>query len=86
MNASRDRRPRTDEERDAAIARDVFPDVRDGLNRVDRIILYQLSLLERERPGRMIPSAMLYGRVAEHLDITPEALQEIVARLGARRQ
>ena len=87
MNPRRPRmHPSTDEERDAAIARDVFPDIRDGLTRVERIILHQLSLLQRERPGRMIPTAMLYGRVAEHVDISPQALQEILARLGARRQ
>ena len=79
------RRPDDLSDDDLAIAREVFPDVRDGLTRIERIVLHQLWLLERERPGRMIPSALLYGRVAELVDISPQALQELVARLGARR-
>lgn len=64
---------------------DGLPDVRDGLTRVERIVLHELWKLERERPGRNVPMVMLYGRVVEHVDITPEALSELVARLGARR-
>ena len=64
---------------------DGLPDVRDGLSRVERIILHELWRLEKERPGRNIASALLYGRVVEHIDISPRAMQEILARLGARR-
>lgn len=60
------------------------PDVRDGLTRVERIVLWKLRELELERPGRAIPSAQLYGRVAEHVNLTPEQLQTLLARLGAR--
>ena len=62
-----------------------LPDARDGLTRVERIVLWKLHELEKERGGRMVPSAMLYGRVVEHVSLRPEELQEILARLGARR-
>lgn len=64
---------------------DGIPDVRDGLTRVERIILWQLHLLEKERGGRMVPTAMLYGRVVEHVNISPEQLSRILAKLGAMR-
>lgn len=64
---------------------DVIPDVRDGLTRVERVILWQMSILEKELGGRMVPTAMLYGRVVEHVSLTPEELSRILARLGARR-
>jgi hypothetical protein len=58
-----------------------IPDVRDGLTRVERVVLWQLSLLEKERPGRAIPTAQLYGRVVEHVDISVEELQRTLQRL-----
>ncbi|MBL9027887.1 MAG: hypothetical protein JNL21_37190 [Myxococcales bacterium] len=64
---------------------DRLPDVRDGLTRVERVVLWQLSVLEKELGGRMVPTAMLYGRVVEHVDLRPEELSRILARLGARR-
>lgn len=62
-----------------------IPDVRDGLTRVERIVLWQLHLLEKEKRGRMVPTAMLYGRVVEHVDLTERELVSLLARLGARR-
>lgn len=64
---------------------DVIPDVRDGLTRIERVVLWQLSLLQRERNDRNVPTAQLYGRVVEHVNVTPEELSRILARLGARR-
>lgn len=64
---------------------DQLPDVRDGLTRVERIVLWQLHELQKERGDRGVPSAMLYGRVAEHADLEPRELQEILARLAGRR-
>lgn len=61
---------------------DDLPDVRDGLTRAERIVLWQLSLLEKEKPGRHVSVAMLYGRVVEHINMTPEELQRLLARLG----
>ncbi len=63
---------------------DNIPDVRDGLSRRERIVLYVLHETQKERGGRNVPTAMLWGRVCEHIDITPEELSEMLARLGAR--
>jgi hypothetical protein len=64
---------------------DNLPDVRDGLTRKERIVLWQLGELQKERKGRNVPTAQLYGRVVEHVSMTPEELSAILARLGARR-
>lgn len=65
---------------------EVLPDVRDGLTRVERVILYELYKTQKELGDRNVPSAMLYGRVIEHdIDLTPEQFQRIVARLGAMK-
>ncbi len=65
-----------------------MPDVRDGLTRKERVVLWVLSTLQAEEGGdrRYIPLPMLYGRVVEHVDMSVAELQEIVARLGARRR
>ena len=65
--------------------RDDLPDVRDGLTRVERIILHTLHRLERERPGRSVPTALLYGHVVEQLDLGPDEFQDILTRLVGRR-
>jgi len=64
---------------------DKIPDVRDGLTRKERIVLYVLHETQKERGGRNVPTAMLWGRVCEHIDISPEELSEMLARLGASR-
>jgi len=61
------------------------PDARDGLTREERIVLYVLHETQRERGGRNVPTAMLWGRVCEHFYISPEELSALLARLGARR-
>jgi hypothetical protein len=61
--------------------RDRLPDVRDGLTRVERVVLWQLSLLQKERRGRNVPTAQLYGRVVEHVDISVAELQRVLQRL-----
>lgn len=60
-------------------------DVRDGLNRRERIVLHVLHQAQKERGDRNVPTAMLWGRVCEHFYISPEALSLMLARLGARR-
>ncbi len=62
-----------------------LPDVRDGLTRVERVILWQIHELQKERGGRNVPTAMLYGRVVEHVDISVDELQRTLARLIGRR-
>ncbi|HEX6638757.1 MAG TPA: hypothetical protein VF033_13955 [Steroidobacteraceae bacterium] len=66
-------------------ARDVLPDVRDGLTRQERVVLWVLHETQKERGGRGVPTAMLWGRVCEHFYMTPEDLSAMLARLGARR-
>ena len=64
---------------------EVLPDVRDGLTREERIVLYVLHQTQKERGGRDVPTTMLWGRVCEHFYISPEDLSEMLARLGARK-
>src|SRR5690606_30100754 len=47
-------------------ARNDLPDVRDGLTRRERIVLWCLSELQKERENRHVPTAMLYGSVVEY--------------------
>jgi hypothetical protein len=67
------------------MSHDKIPDVRDGLTRQERIVLTVLHQVQKERNGRNVPTAMLWGRVCEHFYISPEDLSEMLARLGARR-
>jgi hypothetical protein len=62
-----------------------LPDVRDGLTRKERVVLYVLHQAQKERGDRNVPTAMLCGRVCEYFYISPEELSEMLARLGARR-
>ncbi|SMF45337.1 hypothetical protein SAMN02745866_02942 [Alteromonadaceae bacterium Bs31] len=59
---------------------DSLPDVRDGLNRKERAILYCLNLTQQELAGRNVPTIMLYGRVLEYVDISKEEFQLILSR------
>jgi len=60
---------------------DRIPDARDGLTRVERVVLWQLHEAQKERPGRHVPTALLYGRVVEHVDLSVGELQRILQRL-----
>jgi hypothetical protein len=60
---------------------DRIPDVRDGLTRVERVVLYVLRETQRELGDRNVPTAMLYGRVAEYVDIGVPELQAVLRRL-----
>ena len=57
-------------------------DVRDGLSRKERIVLYCLHQLQSERDGRDAPTVMLYGRVLEHVNMSEDELQQILQRLS----
>jgi DNA gyrase/topoisomerase IV subunit A len=63
---------------------DRIPDVRDGLTRLERVVLYVLHEAQRELGGRNVPSALLYGRVVEHVDISVEEFQALLVRLVGR--
>ena len=58
-----------------------IPDVRDGLTRIERIILFCLHECQLERNGRDVPTVMLYGRVVEHIDISEQELVSVLQRL-----
>ena len=60
---------------------DNIPDVRDGLNRKERIVLYCLQQAQQELNDRNVPTILLYGRVVEHIDMGQEELQEILDRM-----
>lgn len=62
-----------------------IPDVRDGLTRKERIVLYVLNETQKERGGHNVPTPMLWGRVCEYFYISPEELSEMLARLGASK-
>jgi hypothetical protein len=64
---------------------DDIPDVRDGLTRVERVILYVMNEARVEFGDRYVPTALLYGRVVEHVDIDKDEFQRVLARLGAMR-
>ena len=67
-----------------AMAGDAFdriPDVRDGLTRIERIVLYVLHQTQRELGDRNVPTAMLYGRVVEHVNISVQEFQAVLQRL-----
>ena len=63
-------------------SRDLLPDARDGLNRLQRIVLWEIHKAQRERGREFVPTAMLYGRVVEHVDISESELQLVLRSLG----
>jgi hypothetical protein len=65
---------------------DHIPDVRDGLTRIERIVLYCIDQIQKERGGRNVPTVMLYGRVVEYVNISEQELQLILQRLTSYNQ
>lgn len=63
---------------------EAIPDVRDGLTRTERLILYVLSKTQTELGGRNVPTVMLYGRVVEYVNITEQELHLYLDRLGVK--
>lgn len=59
---------------------DNIPDVRDGLNKKERAILYCLQQTQKELGGRNVSTIMLYGRVVELIDISQDEFQTILSR------
>ena len=59
-----------------------LPDARDGLTRLERIILWQLREAQRELGRESVPTALLYGRVVEHM---VEEFQATLQRLIGTR-
>lgn len=63
---------------------EAIPDVRDGLTRTERLILYVLRQTQEELGGRNVPTVMLYGRVVEHVNMSERELHSYLDRLGVR--
>lgn len=61
---------------------ETIPDVRDGLTRTERVVLYVLNETQRELNGRNVPTAMLYGRVLEYVVMSEAELHIHLDRLG----
>lgn len=75
--------PATDRANDTRDDRWAFiPDVRDGLTRAQRIVLYEIHKTQKETSREFVPTAMLYGRVVEHINISEGELQAILRSLG----
>jgi hypothetical protein len=62
-----------------------LPDARDGLTRLERVILWQLREAQRERGDANVPTALLYGRVVEHVDVSIDEFQSVLQRLVLQR-
>lgn len=58
-----------------------LPDIRDGLTRKERVVIYCLDKTQKELGGRNVPTAMLYGRVLEYIDMSVEELQSILQKM-----
>lgn len=62
-----------------------IPDARDGLTETERVILYVLQQAQAELGERSVPTAMLYGRVLEHVNLSEAELHAYLYRLGVKR-
>jgi hypothetical protein len=68
-----------------AKSEDWLPDARDGLTRRERAVLWVLARTQEELKGRNVPTAMLYGRVLEVVDMSVAEMTAILQRFGAGR-
>jgi hypothetical protein len=60
---------------------DHLPHIRDGLSRKERVILHCLAKTQEELGDRNVPTAMLYGRVVEYIDISVDEMQSTLQKL-----
>lgn len=63
----------------------VLRDARDGLTRLERIILWQLHEAQRDLGRDSVPTALLYGRVVEHINVSVDEFQAVLQRLVTSR-
>lgn len=61
---------------------DDIPDVRDGLTKKERTILYCLQQAQQELGDRNVPTILLYGRVLEFVDLSKHEFQTILSRFA----
>ena len=73
----------SDEGRYSRYYEENLPDVRDGLTRLERIILTELHRAQAEPwlHGRDVPTALLYGRVVEYIDVSEQEFQKALNHL-----
>ncbi|MDP4288077.1 MAG: hypothetical protein Q8922_09085 [Bacteroidota bacterium] len=57
-----------------------IPDVRDGLTEVERTVLLVLHEARKDYGDRMIPMALIFGRVQERLDLSWEEFQRAITK------
>ena len=67
-----------------ALNLDRVPDVRDGLTREQRVILYTLHEAQQELGQRNVPTLMLYGRVVERVNMSKEHFYTLLQGLVGR--
>jgi hypothetical protein len=63
----------------------MLPDVRDGLTRLERIILAVLEETKQKFGGGSVPTITLYGRVLEHINVGQAEFHSALERLIGRR-
>jgi hypothetical protein len=63
---------------------DLIPDVRDGLTRKERMVLYCLQEAQRDFKDRNVPTITLYGRVLEKVDMSQAEFQSILTRMAGK--
>ncbi len=60
---------------------DLLPDVRDGLNSKERLVVYCLMQTQKEFNDHNVLTITLYGRVLEHIDLDHTEFQHILAKI-----
>lgn len=64
-----------------------LPDVRDGLTRTERVVLWQLHELQKRWGDRRVPTATLYGYVVDAgVNISPRELENLLVRFGGTNE
>ena len=63
---------------------DQLPDVRDGLTRLERIILWVLHESKKDFDDRAVPTATVYGRVVEYINVGVPEFQKTLQRLTGK--
>jgi hypothetical protein len=54
------------------------------LTRLERLVLETLHRCQHELGGRSVPTALLYGRLSERVDLSVDELMRVLARLSRR--
>jgi len=84
LNASRSRPPTASRWMILSMDFDDLPDVRDGCTQLERAILRVLSEARAEFGDRPVPTALIYGRVVEYVNVDVAEFQRALARLTGR--